>query len=146
MSKLNNKRLKEKLYTERLRKVLGFKKPLKKNIGKILLFKRHSNIFIVVTNYRKKHLVTLTSGNCLLGKKKKKKMNVHNILKLFYKLIKFLNKYKLKFFYFNIKQNLISYFFNLYKLLKKNSIYMLYFKYLLQKPHGFFKRRKLRRI
>ena len=146
MNKLSNKALKEKLFKEHLRRVLGFKKPLKKNIGKILLFKRHSNIFIVVTNFKKKHLITLTSGNCLLGKKKKEKIAVHNMLKLVDKLVKVLNKYNLKFVYITVKQRLTRHFFNLYKLLKKNRIYMLHFKYLLQKPHGFIKRRKLRRI
>src|SRR6187397_2551054 len=122
---LISRSLREKLFKERLKKLLGFKKPLKKNIGKILLFKRHSNIFIVVSNFRKKHLVTSTSGNCLLGKKKKEKMAVHNMLKLVDKLVKTLNKYNLKFVYITVKQRLTRHFFNLYKLLKKNRIYML---------------------
>src|SRR4029079_177139 len=139
-------KLKNKLYRDYLIKKLGFEKPLKKNIGRILLFKRHSNIFIVVSNYRKKHLVTLTSGNCLLGRKKKEKMAVHNMLKLVDKLVKTLNKFNLKFVNIIVKQRLTRHFFNLYKLLKKNRIFMLNFRYLLQKPHGFIKRRKLRRI
>jgi len=124
----------------------GYKKPLKKNIGHLLLFKRHSNVFIVLTNFKKKHIITLTSGNCLLGKKKKEKMAVHNMLKIVNKLIKILKKFNMKFVYIFIRQRLSAHFFNLYKLLKKNSIYILFFKFILRKPHGFIKRRKLRRI
>jgi len=124
-------KLKNKLYRDYLIKKLGFEKPLKKNIGRILLFKRHSNIFIVVSNYRKRHLITLTSGNCLLGRKKKEKMAVHNMLKLVDKLVKILNKFNLKFVNIIVKQRLTRHFFNLYKLLKKNRIFMLNFKYLL---------------
>jgi len=46
----------------------------------LLFFKRHSNIFLVLSKKNWKHITTLTGGNCLLGKKKKEKKAVHNIL------------------------------------------------------------------
>jgi hypothetical protein len=39
----------------------------------LLFFKRHSNIFLVLSKKDWTHVTTLTGGNCLLGKKKKKK-------------------------------------------------------------------------
>jgi len=64
-------------------------------------------------------LITLTSGNCLLGKKKKEKKAVHNMLKLVNRLINLLKKFNMKYVNMFIRQRLGAHFFNLYKLLKK---------------------------
>jgi len=57
--------------------VSNSKKLLKKSdmkfVGGLFFFKRHSNIFLVLSNYKRQHIVTLTAGNCQLGKNKKKK-------------------------------------------------------------------------
>jgi len=139
---INNKNL----YKHKSIKPYWYKKPLKHNIGHLLFFKRHSNIFVVITNYLKKHLYTVTAGNALLGKKKKEKMAVHNLIKLITKVLALLKFYKITCIYISLKQYFNRHFFTLYNYLKKNHIYIIGFRYLLQKPHGFMKRRKLRRV
>jgi hypothetical protein len=116
------------------------------NIGHLLYFRRHSNIFVVLLNYKRKHVVTLTSGSCQLGKKKKEKLAVHKIPLLVTKLLEYLHKGNITALYFYVRHRLSGHFFSLRWLLMKNNIYIKSLNYILKKPHGFFKKRKLRRI
>jgi hypothetical protein len=89
-----------------------------KGIGNIYFFKRHSNLFLVFFDSRKKHIVTLTSGFCKLGSTKKQKVAALNMLGIVKILIIYLNKYKIKYLRLHIKQRLTFYLYNLRKLLK----------------------------
>ena len=117
-----------------------------KYTGNLLLFKRHSNIFLVLLNNKNRHLITLTAGNCLLGNRKKDKMAVHNMPKMINKLLLYMNRFKIKFINIFIRQRVSGHFFNLQKLLRKNNITLLRFKFILKRPHGFLRGRKLRCI
>ena len=122
------------------------KKNTNKNKGFLLFFRRHSNIFLVLSNDQNKHIITLTAGSCGLGKKKKEKKAVHNMAKMVNKLLVFLKKNKIGILTLRIRQRLSGHFFNLRKLLIKNNIYISSLIYILRKPHGFIRGRKLRRI
>jgi hypothetical protein len=117
-----------------------------RNIGFLLYFKRHSNIFLVLSDLKRRHIITLTGGSCNLGKKKKDKMAVHNMSKMINKLLVFLNKLKIRTIYLIVRQRIKAHFFNLRKLLIKNNIFIKGYKYILRKPHGFLRGRKPRRI
>jgi hypothetical protein len=89
-----------------------------KGIGNIYFFKRHSNLFLIFFDSRKKHIVTLTSGFCKLGRTKKQKVAALNMLGLVKILKIYLDKYKIKYLRLHIKQRLTFYLYNLRKLLK----------------------------
>jgi ribosomal protein S11 len=114
--------------------------------GNILFFKRHSNLFIVLTDSRRNHVITLTSGVCKLGKTKKQKVAPLNMLIMIQKLKIYLNKYRIRFVNFFIKQNISFYFFNLKKLFKMYNILINEYIYILCIPHRTRRGRKLRRI
>jgi hypothetical protein len=67
------------------------------NIANLLFFKRHSNLFLVLLDSRNKHVITLTSGLCKLGKTKKQKITPHGLPKIITTLIKYLVLYRVKF-------------------------------------------------
>jgi hypothetical protein len=98
------------------------KKYIFNNIGHLLFFRRHSNIFLVLLNNKKQHIVTLTAGSCLLGKKKKDKLAVHQMPKMINKLLLYFTKYNIKHIYLYVRHRLSGHFFNLKKLLMKNNI------------------------
>ena len=112
----------------------------------LLLFKRHSNIFLVLSEKDFKHIKTLTAGYCKMGKKKKEKMAVHNLALMIKVLLDILKESKIKFLHLYIRQRHNSHFFNLCRMLRKNNIRILKFFFILKIPHGFRKGRKLRRI
>ena len=112
----------------------------------LLLFKRHSNIFLVLSEKNFKHVKTLTAGYCKMGKKKKEKMAVHNLALMVKVLLEILNKFKINFLHLYIRQRYNSHFFNLCRILRKNNIRIIKFFFILKIPHGFRKGKKLRRI
>jgi hypothetical protein len=112
----------------------------------LLLFKRHSNIFLVLSQKNFKHIKTLTAGFCKMGKKKKEKMAVHNLSLMVKVLLEILEKFKINFLHLYIRQRYNSHFFNLCRILRKNNIKIIKFFFILKIPHGFRKGRKLRRI
>lgn len=138
--------IREPKQTFKPRKPFWYKKPLKLNVGYLFFFKRPSNIYVVITNYYKKHLYTVTSGNALLGRKKKEKLAVHNILKIVNKVLEILKFYHITCVYIMVKHYPGRHFFTFNKLIKRNRIYIFGYRYLLQKSHGFIKRRKKRRV
>ena len=71
------------------------------SIGNLLFFKRHSNLFFVLCNYENKHLITLTSGTCKMGKTKKQKISAYNLSNIMNVLSIYLNRYKNKIFEFH---------------------------------------------
>jgi hypothetical protein len=117
-----------------------------KGIGNIYFFKRHSNLFLVFFDSRKKHIITLTSGFCKLGRTKKQKVAALNMLGLIKTLKIYLDKYKIKYLRLFIKQRLTYYLYNLRKLLKLYNILIVDSKFLLYQSHTKKRGRTVRRI
>jgi hypothetical protein len=118
----------------------------KQKIGRLLFFKRHSNLFLVLLDSTHKHVITLTSGSCKLGKTKKQKISAYGLSKMITVLLKYLNKYKIKYIKFLIRQKLTSHFYNIQKLLKLNNKFIKDYKFILKRPHSIIRGRKKRRI
>jgi ribosomal protein S11 len=117
-----------------------------KFVGNLFFFKRYSNIFLVLSNYKRKHIITLTSGSCKLGKNKKKKISPFNMLNLVVALKSSLLKNNIKFLNFYLKQRFSRHFFNLRKMFKLNEIKVNKYIFLLYKSYSLNKKRKIRRI
>lgn len=112
----------------------------------LLLFKRHSNIFLVLSEKNFRHIKTLTAGYCKMGKKKKEKMAVHNMGIMIKVLLELLKIHKVNYLHLYIRQRYNSHFFNLCRILRRNNIRIIKFFFILGIPHGYKKGRKLRRI
>jgi len=117
-----------------------------RRIGNIYFFKRHSNLFLVFFDSKRKHIVTLTSGFCKLGRTKKQKVAALNMLGLVKTLKTYLDKYKIKFLRLFIKQRLTYYLYNLRKLLKLYNYLIVDSKFLLYQSHTKKRGRTVRRI
>src|ERR1700761_8361534 len=117
-----------------------------RGIGNIFFFKRHSNLFLVFFDSKKKHIVTLTSGYCKLGRTKKQKVAALNMSGLVKTLKTYLDKYKIKFLRLFIKQRLTYYLYNLRKLLKLYNFLIIDSKFLLYQSHTKKRGRTVRRI
>jgi len=117
-----------------------------RRIGNIYFFKRHSNLFLVFFDSKRKHVVTLTSGFCKLGRTKKQKVAALNMLGLVKTLKTYLDKYKIKFLRLFIKQRLTYYLYNLRKLLKLYNFLIIDSKFLLYQSHTKKRGRTVRRI
>jgi len=117
-----------------------------RRIGNIYFFKRHSNLFLVLFDSKRKHVVTLTSGFCKLGRTKKQKVAALNMLGLVKTLKTYLDKYKIKFLRLFIKQRLTYYLYNLRKLLKLYNYLIVDSKFLLYQSHTKRRGRTVRRI
>ena len=118
----------------------------KKFVGNLFFLKKYSNIFLVLSNYKRKHIITLTSGSCKLGKNKKKKISPFNMLNLVVALKASLLKNNIKFLNFYLKQRFSRHFFNLRKMFKLNEIKVNKYIFLLYKSYSLNKKRKVRRI
>jgi hypothetical protein len=117
-----------------------------KFVGNLFFLKKYSNIFLVLSNYKRKHIITLTSGSCKLGKNKKKKISPFNMLNLVVALKASLLKNNIKFLNFYLKQRFSRHFFNLRKMFKLNEIKVSKYIFLLYKSYSLNKKRKIRRI
>lgn len=117
-----------------------------RRIGNIFFFKRHSNLFLVFFDSRRKHIVTLTSGFCKLGRTKKQKVAALNMQGLVKTLKTYLDKYKIKYLRLFIKQRLTFYLYNLRKLLKLYNFLIVDLKFLLYQSHTKKRGRTVRRI
>ena len=129
-------------------RIIKLKRRLKilKEYGSLIFFKKHSNLFFVLLNWRKQHLVTLTSGNCHLGKNKKQKLAPLNLTIIIQKLKKLLEVYNIKFLKFFMRQRIAFFFNKLKKLFKFHNIVISNYTFILQRLHGKKKGRNLRRI
>jgi hypothetical protein len=129
-------------------RIIRLKRRLKilKEYGSLIFFKKHSNLFFVLLNWKKKHLLTLTSGNCHLGKNKKQKLAPLNLTIIIQKLKKMLEIYNIKFLTFYMRQRIAFFFNKLKKLFKLHNIMITNYKFILQRLHGKKKGRNLRRI
>jgi len=123
-----------------------FKFKFFRGVGNIFFFKRHSNLFLVFFDSKKKHIVTLTSGFCKLGRTKKQKVAALNMLGLVKTLKTYLDKYKVKYLRLYIKQRLTFYLYNLRKLLKLYNFLIVDSKFLLYRSHTKKRGRTVRRI
>jgi hypothetical protein len=117
-----------------------------KFIGNLFFFKRHSNIFLVLSNDKMRHIATFTSGSSQLGKNKKKKISPFNMLNLVKNLKASLLKNDIKFLNFFLKQRFSRHFFNLRKMFKLNEIKVNNYIFLLYKAYSSSKKRSIRRI
>jgi hypothetical protein len=126
--------------------IVKLKNKDKKFVGSLFFFKRYSNIFLVLSNYKRKHIITLTSGSCKLGKNKKKKISPFNMLNLVVSLKAALLKNNIKFLNFYLRQHFSRHFFSLRKMFKLNEIKVYKYIFLLYKSYGLNKKRKVRRI
>jgi len=116
------------------------------SIGNLFFFKRHSNIFLILSNNKMKHLITFTGGSSQLGKNKKKKISPFNMLNLIKNLKAALLKNNIKVLNFYFKQRFSRHFFNLRKMFKLNEIKVLNYTFLLYKSYSVRKTRNIRRI
>ena len=117
-----------------------------RNIGNILFFKRHSNLFLVFFDSWKKHIVTLTSGSCKLGKTRKQKVSPLNMGGLILKLKLYLNLYKIKSLNLFIRQRIPYYLKRLKKLFKFYNLNISGYSFILKKRHGYIRGRTPRRV
>lgn len=117
-----------------------------RGVGKLLFFKRHSNLFFVFLDSRKKHIVTLTAGSCKAGKTKKQKMSPLNMGIIVKKLKTYLNLYKVRCLHLYIRQKIAFYFRKLRKLFKFYNILISQYTFILNKCHGIKRGRTPRRI
>ena len=117
-----------------------------RGIGNIYFFKRHSNLFLVFFDSKRKHIVTLTSGFCKLGRTKKQKVAALNMLGLVKTLKTYLDKYKVKYLRLYIKQRLTYYLYNLRKLLKLYNLLIVDSRFLLYRSQTKKRGRTVRRI
>ena len=117
-----------------------------RGVGNIFFFKRHSNLFLVFFDSRRKHIVTLTSGFCKLGRTKKQKIAALNMSGIVKVLKNYLDKYKIKYLRLYIKQRLTYYLYNLRKLLKLYNLLIVDSKFLLYRSHTKKRGRTVRRI
>jgi hypothetical protein len=117
-----------------------------KNQGNILFFKRHSNLFLVFFDSKKKHIITLTAGSCKLGRTRKQKVSPLNMGGLIQKLKLYLNLYKIKTLNLFIRQRIPYYLRRLKKLFKFYNISISRYSFILKKCHGFKRGRTPRRV
>jgi ribosomal protein S11 len=118
----------------------------KNGMGKLLFFKRHSNLFLVFLDSQKNHIVTLTSGSCKVGKTRKQKLSPLNMGIIIKKLKIYLNLYKIKSLQLYIKQKITYYFRTLLKLFKFYKINISMYTFILNKCHGVKRGRTPRRV
>jgi hypothetical protein len=66
------------------------------NIARLYFFKRHSNLFFVLLDLKKKHIVTITSGFSKVGRTKKQKKSIYNLSLIIDFLCRYLTLYKIR--------------------------------------------------
>lgn len=118
----------------------------KNDIGNILFFKRHSNLFLVFLDSRKKHIVTLTSGFCKVGKTRKQKISPLNMGIIIQKLKTYMVLYKVKSLILSLKQKIPFFLKKLGKLFKYHNILISGYKFILCHTHGRIRGRTPRRV
>jgi hypothetical protein len=112
----------------------------------LLFFKRHSNLFLVFLDSRKKHVITLTSGSCKIGKTRKQKVSPLNMGGLIQKLKTYLILYKIKSLRLILRQRMPYFLRRLRKLFKFYNIYISSYFFVLKKRHGYKRGRTPRRV
>lgn len=118
----------------------------RRGIGKLLFFKRHSNLFFVFLDSHKKHVITLTSGSCKVGKTKKQKMSPLNMGIIIKNLKTYLLLYKINSLHLYMRQKISFYFRKLRKLFKFYKIAIFRYTFILNKCHGNKRGRNPRRV
>ena len=94
----------------------------------------------------KRHIVTLTSGSCKIGKNRKQKVSPLNMGIIIKQLKTYLTLYNIRSVHLFIRQKIIYYFRKLQKLLKFHNITISHFSFILKKPHGYVRGRTPRRV
>jgi hypothetical protein len=118
----------------------------KGGVGKLLFFKRHSNLFFVLLDSNKQHIITLTAGSCKAGNTKKQKLSPLNMDVIIKKLKAYMLAYKLRSLHFYMRQKLLYYYRKLFKILKFYKIFLSNYTFILKKTHGIKRGRNPRRI
>lgn len=112
----------------------------------LLFFKRHSNLFLVFLDSRKKHVITLTSGSCKIGKTRKQKVSPLNIGGLIQKLKIYLTLYKIRTLRLIMRQRIPYFLRRLRKLFKFYNINIFDYCFILKRRHGYKRGRTPRRV
>ena len=118
----------------------------RKFLGNLYFFKRYSNIFVILLDYNRKHIATLTGGNCKLGKNKKNKISPFNMLNIVVSLKELLLKHNIKLLNIYLKQRFSRHLFSLKKMFKLNEVKINKYIFLLYKSYGLTRKRSIRRI
>jgi ribosomal protein S11 len=118
----------------------------KYGIGHLVFFKKHSNLFFILRTENRKHVVTLTSGNCNVGKTKKQKISPHSIQLILKQLKEYCILYDINRLRFYLKSDISKHYYNILKYLNLYNIKILELGYILHKAHNGMRGRKLRRI
>jgi hypothetical protein len=117
-----------------------------KNTGNLLFFKRHSNLFLVFLDSKKKHVITLTAGSCKVGKTRKQKVSPLNMGGIIQKLKLYLKLYKIKSLKLLIRQRIPYYLKRLRKFFNFYNIYISGYSFILKRCHGNIRGRTPRRV
>ena len=112
----------------------------------LLFFKRHSNLFLVFLDSRQKHVITLTSGSCKIGKTRKQKVSPLNIGGLIQKLKTYLILYKIRTLRLIMRQRMPYFLRRLRKLFKFYNINISNYFFILKRRHGYKRGKTPRRV
>lgn len=112
----------------------------------LLFFKRHSNLFLVFLDSRNKHIITLTSGSCKIGKTRKQKVSPLNMGGLIQKLKIYLTLYNIKTLRLILRQRIPYFIRRLRKLFKFYNITISNYFFILRRQHGYKRGRTPRRV
>ena len=118
----------------------------KYGIGHLLFFQKYSNIFLVLKTENRKHVVTLTSGSCKLGKTKKQKMSPFNVNLIIKELKQYCKIYNINRVRFFLRSTINKHYYNILKYLTLYGIKLIEINYMLHMPHNGVRGRKLRRL
>jgi ribosomal protein S11 len=118
----------------------------KYGIAHLLFFKKHSNMFLVLKTENKKHVVTISSGICDIGKTKKQKISPYNIHLIIKQLKEYCNIYNINRVRFFLRSRLDKHYYNILKYLSLYNIRIIELNYVLHLAHNGMRGRKPRRI
>jgi hypothetical protein len=107
----------------------------KYGIGHLLFFQKYSNIFLVLKTENRKHVVTLTSGSCKLGKTKKQKMSPFNVNLIIKELKQYCKVYNINRVRFFLRSTINKHYYNILKYLSLYGIKLMEVNYMLHMPH-----------
>lgn len=154
MNKIRNRKLERKKKQLDIRnnkdkkKLLIYKQHFlfKNNIASLLYFKKHSNIFLVLSADDNQHVITLTSGNCRIGRTRKQKISPYNIYLLIEELNRYFILYRIRKIKFMLKTKISSHFYNIIKYLEYYKIKINECNFILHHPHNGTRGRNSRRV
>lgn len=142
----NKKKKEQKIYDNKLRVIQKKDHKFKYGIGHLLFFQKRSNVFFVLKTEGNKHVITLSSGSCKVGRTKKQKLspfNLNIIIKRLKEYCKLYNVYRVRFFF---RSFINKHYYHILKYLSLYRIRIMEIGYVLHLPHNGMRKRKSRRI